>query len=141
DGYGSIDWNLALAGRYAAGRPVATTETGYSDDAAFSDSVPAAVAGRYLPRLILEQFRKGIERTYVYELLDFPTPGIASLSGYGLVRANGKSKPAFKALSNLLRVFSDPGPPPVATSLAYSLSGGDARLRQMLFQKRDGSFL
>jgi hypothetical protein len=27
-----------------------------------------------MPRLLLEQFRKGVQRTYIYELIDDPTP-------------------------------------------------------------------
>ena len=141
-GYGSIDWNLALAARYAPGRPVVTTETGYWDDPALPVSIPAVIAGRYMPRLILEQFRRGITRTYIYELLDFPVPGLMHLSGYGLVRADGQWKPAFHALRNLMRVFSDPGPEPTPASFNYVVSGiSDASMRQMVFRKRDGSFL
>jgi len=141
DGYGSIDWNLRLANHYAPGKPIIATETGYTDDPAVVNSIPSLIAGRYLPRLVLEQFRNGITRTYIYELLDFPTTGLQQLSGYGLVATNGAWKPAFHALRNLLRLFSDPGPAPAAASLDYVLTGGDPTVRQMLFQKRDGTFL
>jgi hypothetical protein len=140
-GYGSIDWNIALARRYAPGKPIVTTETGYWDDPSVPESVPAAVVGRYMPRLLLEQFRKGVSRTYIYELIDDPTGGVAARSGYGLLRANGSQKPAFRAVANLLRVFSDRGSEVTPRSFTYSLDGGDGNVRQMAFQKRDGTML
>jgi hypothetical protein len=141
-GYGSIAWNLALATRYAPGRAVITTETGYWDDPALAGSIPPVIAGRYIPRLVLEQFQHGIARTYIYELIDFPVPGLTHLSGYGLVRADGQWKPAFHALRNLMRVFADPGPEPPPASFAYDITGNsDASMRRMVFQKRDGTFL
>lgn len=142
DGYGSIAWNLGLSTRYSPGRPVFTTETGYWDDPALVGSIPPVIAGRYIPRLILEQFQHGIARTYIYELLDFPVPGLTSLSGYGLARADGQWKPAFHALRNLMRVFSDPGPEPPPAAFTYQITGSsDPSMRRMVFQKRDGSFL
>jgi len=140
-GYGSIDWNLAFAKRYAPGKPIVATETGYYDDLAIGDSAPAAIVGRYMPRLLLEQFRKGVQRTYIYELIDDPTPGVAARSGFGLIRADGSSKPAFRAVASLIRVFSDRGAAVPARSFTYTLEGGDGNVRQMAFQKRDGSML
>ena len=68
-------------------------------------------------------------------------PGLMHLSGYGLVRADGQWKPAFHALRNLMRVFSDPGRSEPA-SFNYVVSGiSDASMRQTVFRKRDGSFL
>jgi len=140
-GYGSIDWNLAFAKRYATGKPIAVTETGYYDDLAIGDSAPAAIVGRYMPRLLLEQFRKGVQRTYIYELIDDPTPGVPARSGFGLIRADGSSKPAFRAVAGLIRVFSDRGADVTPQSFTYTLEGGDANVRQMAFQKRDGTML
>lgn len=140
-GYGSIDWNLAFAKRYAPGKPIVTTETGYYDDAAVGDSAPPAIVGRYMPRLLLEQFRKGVQRTYIYELIDDPTPGVAARSGFGLVGADGTSKPAFRAVAGLMRIFSDRGSDVTPQSFTYTLDGGDANLRQMAFQKRDGTMM
>jgi len=140
-GYGSIDWNLAFAKRYATGKPIAVTETGYYDDLAIGDSAPAAIVGRYMPRLLLEQFRKGVQRTYIYELIDDPTPGVPARSGFGLIRADGSSKPAFRAVAGLIRVFSDRGANVTPQSFTYTLEGGDANVRQMAFQKRDGTML
>jgi len=140
-GYGSIDWNLAFARRYAPGKTIVTTETGYYDDPAIGDSAPPAIVGRYIPRLLLEQFRKGVTRSYIYELIDDPTPGVAGRSGFGLIGADGSSKPAFRAVAGLIRVFSDRGADVTRQSFTYTLEGGDTNVRQMAFQKRDGTLL
>jgi len=140
-GYGSIDYNLALARRYAPGKPIVSTETGYWDDPALPDSVPAAIVGRYMPRLLLEQFRKGVQRTYIYELIDDKESGVVARSGYGLLGADGSPKPSFRAVSNLLRIFSDRGTDVTPQSFTYNLDGGDTNVRQMAFQKRDGTML
>jgi hypothetical protein len=136
NGYGSIAWNLGLTGRFAAGKPVVTTETGYQDDPAVKEYAPPEVAGRYMPRLLLEQFRAGIVRTYLYELADFPKSG-----SYGLLRADGSPKPAFRAVKGLLNLLSDPGPPVTLRTLDYTVRGGTGDLRHMAFQKRDGTYL
>ena len=59
DGYGSIDWNLRLIRRYSGGKPITTTEIGYQDAPGIVDSVPQEVVGRYLPRLLVEQYPDG----------------------------------------------------------------------------------
>ena len=43
-GYGSIDWNLALANGAWPGKPVITTETGYVNDLTQVNSVPEDVS-------------------------------------------------------------------------------------------------
>jgi hypothetical protein len=144
NGYGSIAWNLRLTDKYAGGKPVITTETGYQDHPSIKDSVSAEVAGRYLPIVLLEQFRAGIVRTYLYELCDFNKSG-----HYGLLDASGEPKPAFRAVKGLLTLLDDPGPAKPVSDLEYGVEGADdARsaagmhgIRHMAFQKRDGSYL
>jgi hypothetical protein len=141
NGYGSIDWNLALVKQSAGAKPIVTTETGYQDYPAGTDTLPQDVVGKYMPRLLLEQFRKGIARTYIHELCDFGAPGDWWWSGsFGLLNPDGSRKPAFKAVSGLLSLLTDPGPNFTPQPLAYSLQGADADVRHMAFQKRDGSY-
>jgi hypothetical protein len=134
NGYGSIAWNLNLTGRYAGGKPLVTTETGYQTDTS-ADAVPERIAGRYMPPLLLEQYRAGIVRTFVYELLDWPGSG-----GWGLLKADGSPKPAFTAVKGLLTLLADPGPELRTAELRYSVQGGGSELRHMAFQKRNGTY-
>jgi len=134
-GYGSIPWNLNLVRPYAGGKGVVTTETGYQDDLALEDGLPMEIAGRYMPRVLLEQFRAGIARTYLYELADFAKSG-----NYGLLYADGTPKPSFVAVKGLLNLLADPGPAFAVTPLGYAVNGGGPELRHMAFQKRDGTY-
>jgi hypothetical protein len=134
NGYGSIEWNLALNRRFAGGKPIVSTETGYHDATADTDGVPQQVAGRYMPRLLLEQFRAGIVRTFIYELLD------SGGESYGLLGTDGSPKPAFNAVRGLLNLLSDPGPPFETEDLPYTVEGDAGDLRHMAFQKRDGTY-
>jgi hypothetical protein len=141
NGYGSIDWNLALARLVSGNKPIASTETGYWDDTTVG-AVPADVAGKYIPRLVLEQYRKGIFRTYIYELSDYQQTGTSRLtSSYGLLNGDGSPKPAFTALKGLMGLLADPGPTFPLRALSYSVAGGGSTLRQMAFQKRNGVYL
>ena len=44
------------------------------------------------------------------------------------------------ALANLLTLLSDPGKGFFRIPMTYGIGGGDSNLRQMLFQKRNGTF-
>ncbi len=135
NGYGAIVWNLDLNRRYAESKPFVSTETGYHNDPKAADSVPERVAGRYMPRLLLEHFRSGVVRTFIYELCDFSNSGT-----YGLLRADVSPKPAYFAVKNLLNLLSDPGPPFPIENLQYTVQGGTGDLHHMAFQKRDGTY-
>lgn len=134
-GYGSIAWNLNAVERHAGGKPVVTTETGYQDSPSVKNFAPPDVAGRYMPLVLLEQFRAGIVRTFLYELCDFPKSG-----NYGLLTQDGSPKPAFAAVKSLLNLLTDPGPAFTAKDLAYSVRSGAQDVRHMAFQKRDGTY-
>jgi hypothetical protein len=135
--YGSIAWSLNTIRPYAGGKPVIATENGYQDGSGTPDSIPQDIAGRYMPRLLLEQFRAGIARTYIYELIDWaPDSG-----NYGLLNQDGSPKPAFRAVKGLLNLLSDPGPAFTPQPLGYSVQGGTGDLHHMAFQKRDGTYL
>lgn len=134
-GYGSIAWNLQQVGPYSGGKRIVTTETGYQDDPSAPDAIPPDVSGRYMPRILLEQFRAGILRTYIYELADFSRSG-----GYGLLHSDGSPKPAFTAVKGLLNLLADPGPAFAVQSLGYAVTGATADVEHLAFQKRDGRY-
>ena len=140
DGYGSIDWNLRVVARSAGGKPIVTTETGYWDDPTRVAAIPQDVGGKYMPRLLLEQFLKGVRRTYIYELCDIPESVMPGQSGYGLLRSDGSPKPAYHAVQGLLALLRDPGPSFMVKPLPYSVTGGTGDVRHVAFQKRDGTY-
>jgi hypothetical protein len=102
---------LRLARRVSRAKPVYMTEAGWQtaldDPDQTHPATPPDVAAVYVPRLFLANFRAGIRRTYLYELLDHRPSGEATdkEDAFGLVRASGRPKPAFRSLRNLVHVF------------------------------------
>lgn len=141
DGYASIDpYQLNWAAFQAAGKPMYTSETGYWTDTAMGGHVSEDIQARYLPRLLLYEYKKGFSRMYIYEFIDKNTPGIENWSGFGLLRSDLSPKPAYTAIKNLMTTLSDPGEEFTPTPLGYSLSGNDADVQDIVFQKRDGTY-
>lgn len=140
NGYGSIAWNLSNVNAACPGKPVITTETGYQTITSLKNSVPESVAAKYVPRVFLEQWLRGIRRTYLYELLDLPSGRSSGDSGFGLLRSNFAPKPAYTALANLVRLLSDPGNSFSPTDLSLQFSGDVTNVHHALFQKRNGSY-
>jgi putative Ig domain-containing protein/IPT/TIG domain-containing protein len=136
-GYGSIAWNIAQTTSAWLNKPVIATETGYVTDVNQTSGVPEDVAGKYMPRVFLEQWLNGIKRTYIYELLDVgPNAGD---NNYGLLHSDFSPKPAYTAVKNLLNLLSDPGPSFTPAGLDYTLSGNLTNVHHLLLQKRDGT--
>jgi hypothetical protein len=140
--------SLERAAQTAGTKPAFTTETGYhtalnyiSGSEAFMPVTEAAQAV-YMPRVFLEHFRRGVARTYSYELLDqFPDSKLNEReSNFGLLRNDLSPKPAFTALRNTIGILKDSGSGFTPGSLDYSLEGNEEKLRQVLLQKSDGSY-
>jgi hypothetical protein len=129
-------------------KPMIATETGYHN-ALNGPSPPKAqravselAAGKYMPRLLLDQFNLRFVRTYLYELIDLradPSSGQPN-SHFGLLRNDGSEKPAYTAVRSLLGLLADPGPPFRTSTLSFALSGQTERVHRTLLQKRDGRF-
>jgi hypothetical protein len=134
--------------RTVSGRkPIQATETGYHNGVNIFRSFghrPASeqAAAVYMPRLYLEYFRRGIARTFAYELInqrrdpdrDHPE------ADFGLLRNDFSEKPAYVALRRLTGLLSDRGPRFAPRTLNYRVAGAPSSLRQLLLQKRDGTF-
>jgi hypothetical protein len=120
-----------------------TTETGYDTAIHVTSGQPAvseAAEAKYLPRLLLEAFGRGVRRSFIYEFADeHPEPAMHDAEQhFGLIRADGTPKPAFTAVSNMIRLLQDPGPAFAPGALGMRLSGDVSGLRHALFAKRDG---
>ena len=122
----------------APGVAPAITETGYMSFPSTSTpfTLPESVEASYIPRTLLLGFKNGYQETFFYQLLDDPS----SPPGFGLLRGDMSQKPAFTALSNLLKLLSDQGGTFTPGSLQYSIAGVDSNLNHLLLQKSDGSY-
>lgn len=136
-------------------KPVIATETGYhnalnhkprSRRERFHSGISEQISAKYIPRLLLEYFERGVERTYIYELIDRkPNPKKnQKLLNFGLVRNDGSPKPAYFAVKNLLQILSDSQTQQSIHNnlgkLNYSISGDVHAIRHTLLQKRNGRF-
>jgi hypothetical protein len=142
----NIAQELRLASTIAPGRSVQATETGYRTggppqpgNRPLTEQQEAA----YLPALVLEYYRAGIRRSFLYELADEkPDPqGKDPQQHYGLLRQDLSPKPAYSALQNLIGLLSSAGPAkgsldaPRAT--ASSIDGSP--IHTLTIQRGDGS--
>lgn len=140
----NITSELTQAARVSGDRGTYVTESGYHNalntDSGHRPTSEQATA-TYLPRMYLEYFRRGIPRTFAYELIDeWADPAKTNLeSNFGLLRNDYSEKPSFQALSNLIAVLEDSGPAFSTSPLDYSIAGAPPDLRQLVLEKRDGS--
>jgi len=138
NGYGSIDSNIALAKSAWPGKPIWTTETGYLNDMSKQDSVPEVISGKYLPRVLLEQWMHGIKRTFIYELVDIGST--FGQNGFGLLRADFSPKLAYNSIKSTIGLLSDPGPVFSTHSLGVALDGDLLNVHHLLLEKRTGTY-
>ena len=141
------DWLTRELGRprqIVPGKPVQATETGYHNGMADQTTHYATserAAGAYLPRLLLDHFTRGVERTYVYELLDEkPDPELDNREQhFGLLRNDFSFKPAATALANLMAIAGTGSGGPAA--LDVDLTGGLEDARAVALRQGPGSAL
>ncbi|MDQ3849015.1 MAG: hypothetical protein M3296_00155 [Actinomycetota bacterium] len=99
----AMEWGARTYGA----SPNWATETGYWNTLTDANGVSETAAGIYVPRTLTENFRRGIERTELYELVDLHTGSGEAIDHYGLLRTDGTRKPAYVATRNLLSLLQD----------------------------------
>jgi len=129
------------ASRTYGGRPDWITENGYWTKSPDGSHVSERAAGVYVPRMFMEAFRRGFERTQAYELIDLNSATSDVIHNYGLLRTDGTRKPAFTTVANTMRVLKD------TASSSGSLGFGivckarcNAPIRRVLLKHSSGSF-
>lgn len=136
-----IDTLRAVSGA----KPFLITETGYHTAMNQADRqrpVGPEPAAAYVLRTLLEQYRLGATRTYLYELVDqYPDPELSDQeANFGLFRNDWSPKPAAAAVRNLMAVLGDQRRALRGQSLPFAVTGGDADLRTMAFARAGGGF-
>jgi len=142
----ALDNKWLPAGRLICStKSMIATETGYPN-ANNENGVSEQASAKYLPRLLLEHFNRGIKRAYIYELIDLK-PNLERDIGewhFGLLRNDGSPKPAFITLRNLIALLNNSNGLTSQSftlkSLDYTLSGNTTNLHHTLLQKSDGRF-
>jgi hypothetical protein len=136
-----------VAGAYA---PVSGGKKWWATEAGFNTALNSPPNGNVQPpcdertgavytlRTLLEHFKFGIARTFLYELIDLrPDPGkVDAESNFGLLRNDFSPKPAFTAVKNLLRIVGSSGPSKPRPT-PFSAKG----CRSLLIERGDGTYL
>lgn len=141
-----LDKRLSTSAPTRGSKPVVSTETGYTtalNTKAGHKPATEAVSAVYYPRLLLEGMLRGMNHTFAFQLLE-PTKDVSNsdyINHLGIVRSDFTPKPAFYAMRNLMQLTSDPGAAFAPGRLSYSMTNAPSDLRQLVFQKRDGSFM
>ncbi len=146
----NIDENPFAFDVYAppfAPKPMAATETGYST---FIDGPSEAAHAKYLPRLFCEYFRKGVQRTFSYELVDEWNKPDDREANFGIIRHDLSPKPAYHALHRLIALTAEPNAradfktTPLPGDLVVKPATGFDRVQyvhHLALQRSDGVYL
>ena len=127
-------------------KPLIATETGYNNATQHLKGISEEAAARYITRLFLEYFNRGVKRTYTYELIDLQPNNTADNRkfNWGLLRSDGSPKKEFIAIRNLIEILKDPEKQTSSSfslqSLDYSLEGDKTNINHTLLQKKDSEF-
>jgi len=134
-----------FAKNVSGAKSIVITESGYHNalnDHKDQPAVSELASSKYIPRLFLENFSQGIQRTYLYELLDEKAdPGLTDNQlHWGLIRADKSEKPAFIAMKRLIGELNDASAPARLHSLAWSIESKDPHIHHLLLEKSSGEF-
>jgi hypothetical protein len=119
-------------------KPIWTTETGYNDNPVRPCAIPDDIIAKYVPRTVAERFNYGEPRIYFYQLADMPADPI--FGGQGLLTEEGLPKPQFTALTSLIALLEDPGPPFRVSPVNVSIETSATDVHHTLLQKRSGTY-
>lgn len=147
-GPGALTGFIPAAQRICGKKPVLVSETGYHTAVQTTKAhlpVSEAIKTRYLARLLLWDFKNGVRRSYLYELMDsFNNGPTDPESHFGLAGFDGARKPCFLMIKQFLALFG----PPAATAAArpggpfrFEISGNSQDLQSAVFRRGDGSHL
>lgn len=123
--------------------PFVVTETGYHTAIRWNGPHPGIseqAQARYTPRLLLEYFNAGVERSFLYEFVDQGSDNSQREQCFGLLRSDGTEKPAYTSLKNMIAILKDPGPAFPTSVLGYTMDGDTSKVERTVLQKRDGRF-
>ena len=142
---GDLSVQMSDAQKVSASKPIWITETGYHNAINCScghDPVSETAAGIYVPRMLMEYFRRGIRRAYAYELIDGRTDPLRTdpERNFGLLRNDGTRKPAFTGTRNLLAILADSGRASGRLTYRLSCETCAAPLRHVLLRKTTGAY-
>ena len=132
--------------RNAPGRRLQATETGYhdlSEDENGQPGVSPRAVAAYVPRLFLEHHVAGIQRTYLFQLIDEKRDPARRRQEehFGLLRNDFTTKPAFHAVARLLAATKDASARGAVAVAEPVLEGDGEALGRVDLTRSDGGRL
>jgi hypothetical protein len=90
---------------------------------------------------VLANYANGVDRTYIYELMDEGGDNAQAEDRFGLVHADGSPKPVYTALQQLLATVKAGGPVGTAGAapVTVDVSGGSKVTTHVVLPRADGS--
>lgn len=130
----TIDQAIADQQSFKPGTWVTETGEQHGGGGEEGNAVTDIQAAKYVPRLLTEFFRRGVQKIFLFELMD-QSPG-----NYGMVTATGSQRPVYHSLKNLMTLLDNPGGGTFAPqSLSFSLNGATG-ISHLLLQKSNQTF-
>lgn len=134
------------------------TEAGYSTAGYVNvaDWVSQQAQATYTLRMLLHNFKAGVPRTYLYELLNLEVQQTARNHGYGLMqtvnaggtRKIGAPKPVYHAIANLNKRIGDLGATALPGSIDLTLTDPatgteipESAVEKLVLRRADGKFM
>ncbi|MBO9533419.1 MAG: hypothetical protein J7513_10640 [Solirubrobacteraceae bacterium] len=154
-------WTILDCSRQLAGdAPAMATESGYSTagNVLVADWVTQRAQATYELRLLLNNFTEGVERTYLYELVDLlPAPTFRN-HGYGLMTSKtgpdgktfriGSPKLAYLAVQRMTSMIGDLGakvrPGSIDLTVTDATTGAEipeSEIERVALRRADGTFV
>lgn len=127
----------------SAGKPLVATEAGFHSVLTSTGSFAGtdeATSANYTVRTFLEHFAAGLQRTYIFQLLDPRLNALDPAYNFGLLRNDGTPRQAFHAVKNLTAMVGTQGPSKL-TALPYHVGGDTSDLRHLVVQQADHQYL
>ncbi len=134
------------------GKPMVESEDGYATNAK-TGGMSERAAALYLTRMFLYNFRRGIKRTYTYQLLDrLRDPHHTSRENhFGIIAIDHNNrdlnapfklrpKASYWAIKSMLELLHDDGELRQTTPIHFGIDTSDEKLNTLCLQKSDGSY-
>ena len=140
-----LPYHVVNADDIASRDPVVMTETGYYTLPGNRNwgGVTEGVQAQYGLDTLFGNALRGIERTYLFNLIDTPDPGNNDREAhFGAFRADGSAKPLASALHNLTTILADDGADAASFAtrdVGYAVSGLPFTQASMQLHKSDGT--
>ena len=134
---GSLQYLLTFPEIDTPGLPVVITETGYETDVTATYSgVDQLVQAKLILDSLMDAFKAGVSKTYIYELID------EGGQYFGLFTAAGAPKQAAAALHNLTTIMADPDYTSsfAPNRLSYAVRNLPVNGSEILLEKSSGTF-